>query len=423
MTDSNDQQDDGNADARRTASEIDFPPSGAERPLREAPASAAGEETTDQDIASDDDWPLAVSESYEDKLFEIPCSDRVKLGESHDDVGSKIDIGTNERNLVKCLRHAARTIRALSKETLPVFRLVQVGRLQPKARKLEKVGVAKEVFRMLRDIRPYEIEYYFPDHQLNPYLDILFDLLEERPKLRCVASNWDHAEDDLAQVLLDELDGMAEEIRKRTATRAFRRQFNCHRRRCDHNAKSLRDYIHALLRERGSRLLVVRLDLSYLIDALAHGTTDPYQPSEQDAREHLRKFVRHLRDSYALKGYAWRLERGVETGLHFHVLIFLDGHVHREGVELARMLGKHWNGVITKGYGCHHNCNAARYRHQGTGMVNYNDGDKRAALIEVVAPYLTKVDFWMYWRATGKTFSRGFDPKPKRNVGRAAPAC
>jgi hypothetical protein len=52
------------------------------------------------------------------------------------------------------------------------------------------------------------------------------------------------------------------------------------------------------------------------------------------------------------------------------------------------------------------------------GWVNHNDGDKTAALMDIVAPYLTKVDFWMYYDSPGHTFGKGQMPKEASKAGR-----
>ncbi len=100
---------------------------------------------------------------------------------------------------------------------------------------------------------------------------------------------------------------------------------------------------------------------------------------------------------------------------HFHVLIFLNGHAARQDDSLARRIGQFWKTAVTEGHGSYFNCNAVAYKYRGIGMVDHKDAAKRIALIEKVAPYLTKVDFWMYFDPPGKTFGKGLMPAKRKN--------
>lgn len=207
-----------------------------------------------------------------------------------------------------------------------------------------------------------------------------------------------------------ELNELAQAVQEAVKTPEFRSQFDLHRRRCARNYKALCDYINALFERKGKRHLVLRVDLGYRKDASPYGLLTPTSISLKEARRHLARLVRYVRDHFPMTGYAWKLESGLQKGYHFHVLFFLNGHVVQQGESYSRRIGQHWNTVITEGHGSYFNCNAVPYKYCGIGMVDHKDAAKRIALIEKVAPYLTKVDFWMYFDPPGKTFGKGLMP-------------
>ena len=116
-------------------------------------------------------------------------------------------------------------------------------------------------------------------------------------------------------------------------------------------------------------------------------------------------------------GFIATLEYGLLRGYHFHALIFLNGHLVQDEVRIAWRLGEHWANVICEGQGRYWNCNAQEYAERGIGVINYYDGDKRVALVEKVASYLTKTDFWVQFQPGGKTLFKGLMPEPDRPQG------
>lgn len=116
-------------------------------------------------------------------------------------------------------------------------------------------------------------------------------------------------------------------------------------------------------------------------------------------------------------GYAWKLEYGSEKrGFHCHLLLLLDGAKVRQDVTLARMLGEHWQQVITRGIGFYYNCNAdkARYRKCGIGLIRHDDAEGMEGLQEAVK-YLTKIDrcIQIFKLSSARIFGRSQMPAPK----------
>lgn len=170
------------------------------------------------------------------------------------------------------------------------------------------------------------------------------------------------------------------------------------------NLKGTLHYIDSLSAQY-ARLLVVRVDLTYLKNAKAMITADL-------ARQHRQRFFKNLqahRLFRACVGYIWKLEYGRYKGFHYHLLVFYDGALVRQDVTLARLLGEYWRDVITVGAGNYYNCNAnkERYRIPGIGMLHYTDTVKRGGL-NIAINYLSKVD----------TFARLALPNGARTFGR-----
>jgi hypothetical protein len=145
-------------------------------------------------------------------------------------------------------------------------------------------------------------------------------------------------------------------------------------------------------------LSVLRIDLGY-----AQYYCDPALSSEQalsyvDVRRHriaLIRFLKRRLPKGAYRGYALKLEFGLDKTYHYHVLVLLNGDVVREGATISKLIGEFWKQYITEGKGGAYNCNPAKYKEPGIGSVRYDDAKKRAVLETIVAAYLTKVDFYI----------------------------
>lgn len=142
---------------------------------------------------------------------------------------------------------------------------------------------------------------------------------------------------------------------------------------------------------RHSRLLFIRLDLSYLERLSQSITID-------DALADIRHLYENLEwNSELSKGYLGfirKLEYTPIKGMHHHCLFIYDYDVRIGDIYLGQLLGRYWKEVITKCRGFHHNCNinADKYVRYAVGRIDRNDADKRQLLIDVVVKYLAKVE-------------------------------
>ncbi|WP_163002228.1 YagK/YfjJ domain-containing protein [Pseudomonas viridiflava] len=172
------------------------------------------------------------------------------------------------------------------------------------------------------------------------------------------------------------------------------------------NRASLNAHIDKIFAQK-SKVLVLRLDLTYGRDSQLSLTYD-------DADRHRRSLLndvqhRLYKDSYV--GYVWKLEYGLMSSLHYHLLIFLDAQKVRSDVLIAQAIGEHWQNSVTQGRGRYWNCNArkAGYRKCGIGAISHNDKLLRSNL-KMAADYLVKADY----------FVRSMIPLRRRTFGKGA---
>lgn len=156
------------------------------------------------------------------------------------------------------------------------------------------------------------------------------------------------------------------------------------------NFNSLIGYEQRLF-EHVSRLVVVRVDLGYnksQVPNLNHVTAEEFL----EHRRRLLVAIQRHKTFEHLVGYATKAEFGIEKGLHCHCLFFFDGSVIREDISAGEMIGWLWANEITQCQGVYYNCNRnPDYLHNGLGIVNYYDKEKRSGLIYAMR-YMTKPD-------------------------------
>ncbi len=164
------------------------------------------------------------------------------------------------------------------------------------------------------------------------------------------------------------------------------------RRGAKQRAKSMRECLDYMFKVR-SRLLVTRIDLEYMegtftgVD-LAHGLAQVKAHWSQMYRALHNGLVQHLR------GFVARIEYGILTGYHIHLLLFFDGSDRKGDITLNAIIGEHWSNNITQRRGRYWNCN--RYKEEyptpALGMVEHSDTEKRETLKGVIVDYFAKPD-------------------------------
>ncbi|MGL6010426.1 MAG: hypothetical protein ACRC0J_02780, partial [Shewanella oncorhynchi] len=162
-------------------------------------------------------------------------------------------------------------------------------------------------------------------------------------------------------------------------------------------------------------LLVLRVDLYYKTEYLDELTLD-------DVIKHKEALFKNRRKGALVAnwvGYVCRLEFASQTGLHFHLAVFMNGAHFQRDIYYADAIIKEWL-RITGNRGRGHNCNQkkAEYLECGIGMVGHADKTKRGYLQKALA-YLTKSEPAARLRLKERrTFFKGSVPKCATARGR-----
>ena len=262
-----------------------------------------------------------------------------------------------------------------------------------------------------------QLEEYFPDHAYNRYIELLRKQVRKRPELEAIKPHLKLVRGAQAIEVWSQLDALVNELREDGRSSKFKAELDARRRQCEKNQQSAVAYIDAIFKYRASKNVVIRIDLANGSETSDRRGITMSVDAEQ-ARRELDKFLRYVREHYPLTGYLGTFEYGLMTGYHFHLLIFIDGHQAFRASALAKRFGEYWKNVITEGRGRYFNCNAAWYQEKGIGMVWHDDYFKRHLLLSVVLPYLTKMDFWLKFEGTKKTFFKGLMPEEVMRPGR-----
>lgn len=180
------------------------------------------------------------------------------------------------------------------------------------------------------------------------------------------------------------------QFREEAQSTTHKRQLRNFLRAASKNLKGSLAYVDHLF-EHHSRLLVVRVDLSYQKTFIKNQTI-----STEMTRVHRKRLFKRIRAHPLFEnclGYIWKLEYGKRKGFHYHTCFFFDGSKVRGDVMLARRIGEFWKNEITSDKGLYFNCNAtaSNYGQSGIGDIHYTNQEKRCALQKAIT-YITKVD-------------------------------
>lgn len=241
----------------------------------------------------------------------------------------------------------------------------------------------------------------FQHSKLHPYLDVALNEIESaEAKVENAFQFGDH------NGLSRELISLASAIHTRTNTKQFKQAVYNYERNADSKLRRALAYVLSLFAKR-SRLLVLRVDLYVRPTEKAWGYST-------DADAAFDKFAEALACNEIVPdvmGWMSAREDGVERGRHYHVIAFLDGHLHWSGASLTQLLGEYWVHacVGSSQVGSYFNCFALAkvYPHLGIGLVHCKDAKKLLGLFYAIR-YLCKTEVQLI--ATGqrtRNFRRG----------------
>lgn len=175
------------------------------------------------------------------------------------------------------------------------------------------------------------------------------------------------------------------------------KRLGIHKRINDDDRAAKKNYMSAVkyankLFDMRSRILVVRLDLSYTEEYVSNLGPDSYN----DVKSHREQLIKSLPNLVSVEdcmlGYIWKLEYGLVKSYHYHCIVFLDGSKVRQSITIGKIIGEKWKD-ITKKQGIYFNCNAKmdQYKYNGIGAIDRGDTEKRQCLNNVIY-YITKPD-------------------------------
>lgn len=136
--------------------------------------------------------------------------------------------------------------------------------------------------------------------------------------------------------------------------------------------------------ERYSKLLMLRVDFSYLQDSDSHGDGDIHSTVAD-----ITLLIQRSRDINGLVGYAWVLEQTEQHGYHIHAAFYLNGQKHRRAWTVFEALRDTWK-YVTWGEGHTHRCEPKEhYRVRGEWVTAYDDIKGRKSM-QYILSYLSK---------------------------------
>jgi len=254
--------------------------------------------------------------------------------------------------------------------------------------------------------RNWQVAY--AHHQFHPVIAVMF---------RAVVRWWSpiHGWGDPTQAMIDcapeaesvhALRQLMEYVRRVCRSQAFQNLLHDHERKANDNFRSGCDYIAEQFK-RHARMLVLRIDLYFRPDTKSWGYTTAADLA-------VINYLRSLRLGRLVPGYLGfiiKRDNGIRRGMHYHLMVLLDGHLRRNAYHLTRIMGEAWMKRVGTDKGSYFNCYAkkSRFRHNGLGLVHVSDMEKLIG-IRIALWYMSnqeselKVDdskvknFWRSWK-------------------------
>ena len=248
-------------------------------------------------------------------------------------------------------------------------------------------------------------------HQFHPYIKAFFDrYLGCRESLLHVLDEGGREEvarfiAHMASKLVEDFEDPAVKARIKTL-----------------RARGYKKFERALAYARGwftmcSRPLLIRLDLYIRED----GSRWCYSNEAWSAFDVFCKSLARGQIIGEVLGWMAARDDGVIRGIHYHVIVALDGHDHRAGVYYARKLGEFWKSrcVGAKAVATYFNCFSKRhqYRYPAVGVIRAGDPVGVAGLYYAIRYLCKEDDLVVTTEASPRNFRRGVDRKPSGGMG------
>lgn len=205
-----------------------------------------------------------------------------------------------------------------------------------------------------------------------------------------------------------------EEIRSRSKSAIFKKKLQRIKQNLQRNKESAENYVN-LLFEKHARILVLRIDLHFSLGKAGN------LKRLKITQGYFERFLNNKRNNKVfehLVGYIWKLEEGVSRGVHYHLILFMNGSKVEKDSYLCWQIGEYWK-QVTNGEGSYYNVNATIPELEkkgieiGIGMVDHYDAEKRNVLITRVIHYFFKKGQYLSAKSLKKMriYGRGEIPR------------
>ena len=255
--------------------------------------------------------------------------------------------------------------------------------------------------------------------RFNPYITVLLRACQRAiPTLRAYGGN-SYVLDVNNERVRNKLHWLVRFIRRVARTTRFRKIETNRIKLEKQNFEHCCQYVASGFAE-CSNLLVLRVDL-YIRPG--HHTWTDVRLAEQCMTRYLRALDED-RIVPDVKRRIWKRECGFHRGIHYHLLVVLDGHKHQSANALSKMLGEAWVKRCGPLRASYFNCYVRRheYKYNGLGSVHVSDAEKLIGIKKAIG-YIVKGDGYVM---TGhkRNLRKGKMPddhgSPKRGAPRKA---
>lgn len=294
----------------------------------------------------------------------------------------------HEHDFSHWLLQAEKLVNAIVQSDDQPVEVIYDRRGQPR-HQLTRTG--KAFYGVCRGYNQKSAEYY-KHHRFNPPLTVVLKVVDQwLPELlaRTNRDGYPVLSDSRTREVLEIA---IASIRASCRRQEYKDEVDNYKRNEEKNIASCCDYLAAQFQRR-SQLLILRIDLYFRPAFKGWGYT-------READGHYARLLRALRENRIVPdvlGYISKREDGIDRGIHFHVLIILDGHKHRDAANLTRMIGEDWvrrcghgeykDGVDVgetgkKDKASYFNCYTRldQYRFNCLGLIHPTDADKLRGL-------------------------------------------
>ena len=359
--------------------------------------------------------------------FGYPCLQQFKEGRS-----DEARIALAERNYQRCARGMVHRRDGMVDVTEEMSSIDHIRWLDEAARSIavkdelfievaHKDGVrykltpaGKQVWFLCQECLPYMNKLY-PDYVFNPFITVMLRACRKWAPLLKEHSAYHqlYLSKRGARVALRSI---VRFVRRVCRSRKFKYILSNYERNQKKNFQSSCRYLAAIF-ESHAKVLVLRIDLYYRPDHKGWANT-------LQALIGLKKFMRALREDRVVPdvlGWVCKRESGFRRGVHYHLMVALDGHEHRDAANLSKRIGEYWVNHCTgqEPKGSYFNCYTRQkeYQFNGLGLVHISDRQKLIGIREALR-YITKGDYQLK-TGLARNLWRGIMPKQK--VKRGAP--